>query len=156
MKTILKLIAVSVIITSCRTVHKTQSEDIKTAFTSEVVKRDSIIDVKVDGLFVKTTGNNIVITEVTEYENGLPKHSIKQTVDKTKTVDSSTVGILQHSEIKEEAAKDSAVAVVTKLKNVERKVPTLRIVAGVVGFVLLSLLIGYVVKHRKNFAILPI
>lgn len=155
MKSINLLLIALIALASCRTVHKTQSEDLKKSFTSEVVNRDSVNSIKVDGLFVRKLNADVVTREVSEYDTaGRITRKTKETIDHSKAIDSGAVGITNHSEIKEGNAKVKSEAVVTKLKTVDRKVSPWKIAGGLLLFTAVCLFVGLIIKHRKN--ILPI
>lgn len=174
MKSINFLLIAFIAFASCRTVKKTSSEhlDAKHSFVS--AKKDSLTDVKIDGVAVHLGKDSIVykvdssfdeqtvIDEVTEFQNGLPSKTIKKTVINSKgnkksegtktssTFDSSAVHFIDHSAIKEDLQIDDSTIVSEKNKEVNRKVSAWKIAGGLFMFFALCGLIGIVFKHRKT------
>jgi hypothetical protein len=178
MKTTFKILLAYALIllalSACKSVKKLSREGLRVDIQSDVVKKDSIYDFKVDGVSVKYVKDSsvfkvdsiyddvIVIEEEIEYENGLPKKSKKKTTSTSKGrkteeasnvftgFDSSSVGIAEHSEIKDEARSDSAVAVIEKLNVIERKPSPINF-GYLILFTAACVGIGIYIKSKNKF-----
>lgn len=131
-------------IASCRSVSKLSRQSVNLEMKSEIVRKDSTHDLKVDSGRVTVTKiseavkidsayDNVTVTdEITEYQDGVIAKQTKKIVRAEKgnktseakreseVIDSASVGIIEHSRIVDESIVDSVKLVAEKVSTVDK------------------------------------
>lgn len=173
MKILNAFIAIAVLV-SCRTVHKVSGKEYSASYSTVLAKKDSIVDIKIDGVAVHLGKDSIAykiaedydneetVETITEYQDGQVAKKTEKATKKSKgkktdetiktssSFDSSAVQYIDHSAIKETLDFGDGTTSYEEHKEVKRKASAWKIAGGLILFTAFCVGVGIVFRHFKR------